>query len=802
MKISLNWLKQYVSIENIPLNDLLNKLTLSGLEVEDVNDESSKLKNIIVGFVKEKKKHPNADKLSLCVVSTGDEDFQVVCGAPNVEVGQKVIFAKIGAVIPHGNFTIAKAKIRGIESFGMLCSESEIELSDDHSGLKILDHSLKEGTPISEALGLNDVLLEIGITPNRPDALSHYGIARDISAIYNFELKYPAFNLIESNQGISKLAQIEIEDTLNCPRYSSRVVTDVNVKESPTWLKESLRKIGLRQINNVVDVTNFVMHELGQPLHAFDLDKLAGRKIIVKSTISESTFKTLDSKNRKLAPGTLMICDAEKPVAIAGVMGGENSEVSDKTKNILIESAYFSPSGIRKTSKFLGLGTDASYRFERGTDPEGTMFAANRAAQLIAELGEGKIAKGVIDIYPVKINDKLIVLRINRIEKILGYHVPEENILQILQKLGIKIQSNNHSELQLSVPPFRPDIEREIDIIEEVARIYGYDNIPTVEKIYSTLAKKYDESAFVDELKSMAVSLGFFEMINNPLQSVSSASLTGIGIPLLNPQSQDMAYLRTSLISGALEVASRNFKHGEKNLMLFEIGNVFNKINPDTINSFDDFTEKTKLLFIITGNEREKEWNNPQSPFDFYSLKGLVNSFNSKFLLDNVLNDSYYFIQNRIFDYSFDKKAGNDVIGFGGKISQQVLKQLDINQDVFCFEFDVLSLKTALPSGKRHYKELLKFPKVLRDFAFIFDKSVTYTEVIEHIIKASSGLLKSVKIFDLFESDSLGDNKKSMAFALEFYDNDKTLAEEEIDKEFNKLIASVSDNFNAKLRGN
>ena len=802
MKISLNWLKRYVNIEKIPLNDLLNKLTLSGLEVEDVNDESSKLKNIVVGFVKEKKKHPNADKLSLCVVSTGDEEFQVVCGAPNVEAGQKVIFAKIGAVIPHGNFTISKAKIRGVESFGMLCSESEIELSDDHSGLKILDRSLKEGTPVSEALGLNDVLLEIGITPNRPDALSHYGIARDISAIYNLELKSPDVNLIESNKEITKLAQIEIEDTVNCPRYSSRVVTDVKIKESPSWLKEYLRKIGLRPINNVVDVTNFVMHELGQPLHAFDLDKLAGNKIKVKSTVEESTFKTLDSKDRKLAPGTLMICDAEKPVAIAGVMGGENSEVSEKTNNILIESAYFNPSGIRKTSKYLGLGTDASYRFERGTDPEGTMLAANRAAQLIAELGEGKIARGVIDVYPVKINDKIVALRFSRIEKVLGYHVPEENILQILQKLGIKIQNRNHSEMQLFVPPFRPDIEREIDIIEEVARIYGYDNIPTVEKIYSTLSKKYDESAFVDELKNTAVSFGFFEMINNPLQSVSSASLTGKEIALLNPQSQDMAYLRTSLVSGALEVVSRNIKHGEKNLMLFEIGNVFNKTNPETINSFDDFTEKTKLLLVITGNEKEKEWNNPQSPFDFYSLKGLVNSFNSKFLLDNVLNDSYYFTQNRIFDYSFEKKTENDVIGFGGKVSLQVLKQFDINQDVYCFEYDVPLLLAALPSGKRHYKDLLKYPKVLRDFAFIFDKSVTYTEVIEHINKSSSGLLKSVKIFDLFESDSLGENKKSMAFTLEFYDNDKTLIEEEVDKEFNKLIVSVSHNFNAKLRGN
>jgi phenylalanyl-tRNA synthetase beta chain len=432
----------------------------------------------------------------------------------------------------------------------------------------------------------------------------------------------------------------------------------------------------------------------------------------------------------------------------------------------------------------------------------GTVLAANRAAQLIAELGEGKIAAGIIDVYPAKINDIKVTLRIDRIEKVLGYPVPTNSIVQILQKLGIIILNHKNSVLQLSIPPFRPDLEREIDIIEEVARIYGYNNIPAVEKIYSTLAKKYDESAFNDDLKNSAVSLGFFEMINNPLQTESSASLTGKEISLLNPQSQDMAFLRTSLIPGALEVVSRNIKHGEKNLMLFEIGNVFNKNNDKPIENFSDFTEKTKLILLITGNEREKGWNYPRIPFDFYSLKGLVNSFNCKFLLDNVLNDSYYFTQNRIFDYSFDKKAGTGVIGSGGKISQVVLKQFDINQDVFCFEYDLSLLKSALPAEKRHYKDLLKFPKVLRDFAFIFDKSVTYTEVIEHINKSSSGLLKSVSLFDLFESESLGSNKKSMAFALEFYDNEKTLTEEEIDKEFNKLIVSVSDNFNAKLRGN
>ena len=804
MKISLNWLKQYVNLENIPLNDLVEKLTLSGLEVEDVVDESERLNNFVVGFVKEKKKHPNADKLSLCTISTGEEDFQVVCGAPNVEQGQKVIFAKIGAVVPNGGFTIGKAKLRGVESFGMLCSESEIELSDDHSGLKILDPSIKEGTLVSEALGLNDVILEIGITPNRPDALSHIGIARDLSALYNLELKYPESAYpkeLLGQKSIEDFASIEIEDTINCPRYSSKVVNDVKIKESPKWLQENLKKIGLRPINNVVDVTNFVMHEMGQPLHAFDLDRLAGHKIIVKSTKVESNFKTLDSKERKLNPGTLMICDEEKPVAVAGIMGGENSEVSDDTKNILIESAYFYPSSIRKTSKYLGLSTDASYRFERGTDPLNTMQAAERAAVLIAELGEGKIAQGSIDIYPVKINNLEVTLRIKRIERILGYVIPDENIIRILEKLGIDVISKNDLELKVSVPPFRPDIEREIDIIEEVARIYGYDNIPVIDKISSSLSEKYDEAAFVDELKNTAVALGFFEMVNNPMQSKISASLTGNKIALLNPQSQDMLYLRTSLIPGALETVSRNIKHGEKNLLLFEIGDIFNKKDAAEIDNFSDFTEKTSLLMVITGKESEKGWNAQESTFDFYSLKGFINTFNNKFSLDNVLIDSYYFTGNSSFEYYFKKNAGENLVGSGGKISKEVLKKFDINQDVYCFEYNVQSLFEVLPGKKRSYSELLKFPKVERDFAFIFDKSVTYIEVIDFIKETTSGLVKSVKLFDLFESDTLGTDKKSMAFALEFYDIEKTLKEVEVDKEFNKLINSITKKFNAKLRG-
>lgn len=800
MKISLNWLKDYIDLTDISTDDLVEKLTMSGLEVESAVDESKKFKNFVVGYVKEKKKHPNADKLSVCIVSNGYTDLQVVCGAPNVNAGQKVVFAQIGANIPNGNFEIKKAKLRGVESFGMLCSESELELSEDHSGIMILDPDIDEGTPISKALGLNDVIMEIGVTPNRPDALSHSGVARDIAALYNRELKLPELNLNETEVDIKSLAEIIIEDVVHCPRYSSKVLTGIEVKESPEWLKRRLTKIGLRPRNNIVDITNYVMHELGQPLHAFDLDKLAGKKIIVKSLDKAETFTTLDSKERKLIPGTLMICDADRTVAIAGVMGGENSEINNETKNILIESAYFNSTSIRKTSKYLGLSTDASYRFERGTNPEGTAYAAERAAQLINELAGGKIAKGIIDVYPRKIEEKIVKVRLERINKILGYHVPEESIKQILNTLGIRLLEAGNRELKTSIPAFRPDIEREIDVIEEVARIYGYDSIPVVEKISSTLAVKYDESSFVDEMRNLAVGLGFYEMINNPLQSEQASGMYGSKIPLLNPQSTDMAYLRTSLVPGALQVVSQNIKHGEKDQLLFEIGNVFNKKQEAEVTSFEDFTEETKLILAITGKISDKEWNSELENFDFYSLKGIINSFNRKILLDNVLNDSYYLSQETFFDYTLALHYKEITAGLGGRVDKNVLKQFDINQDVFCFEYKLDILK-KIPKPPKRYKDVLKYPKVFRDFAFVFDKAVNYGEVKEYIEKNGSGLLKSVRIFDLFENNSLGNNKKSMAFALEFFDAERTLNEEEIDNEFNNLIKSVSDKFDAKLRG-
>ncbi|MBT8391509.1 MAG: phenylalanine--tRNA ligase subunit beta [Ignavibacteriaceae bacterium] len=800
MNISLHWLKDYVNLDGISTEDIVDKLTMAGLEVEDYTDQNKKYSTLVVGKVKNVNKHPNADRLTVCSVFDGKEDLQIVCGAPNVKTGQIVALASVGVFIPKANFKIEKAKIRGVESFGMICAEDELELSDDHSGIMVLNDDLVPGTLLNEALQLNDVLLDIAITPNRPDALSHIGVARDAAAIFNRDLKLPKIDLNESQKEAKDYASIEIEDKINCPRYTAKVVTNLTIKESPEWLKNKLKSIGLRPINNVVDVTNFVAMELGQPLHAFDLDLLAKKKIIIKSTETKKKFTTLDSKERELDKHTLMICDGEKEVAIAGVMGGENSEVAESTKNILIESAYFNPKSIRKTSRKLQLVTDSSYRFERGTDPSNTLYASQRAAQLISEVAGGEVAKDHIDIYPSRIKNKEIIIRFQRIKKILGFDVPKTEVVKIFNRLGINIIKDLSDSLEVVVPTYRPDIEREVDLIEEVARIYGYNKIPAVSKIGITLEKRDDESLFTDEVRNCAVMMGLKEILNNPLISEFLAKITGKPIKISNPQSRDMAYLRTSLTIAALQTVANNINKGEKDLSLFEIGNVFNTTN-ENLKSFGDISEKRKLLLLLTGKKDERSWNTDEKSYDFYDLKGLVNSFFSKFSLDNLLNDTYNSSEKSIYEYYFSKNFNDDVVAVGGKVSKNALDLFDIEQDVYSFEIDldkIFEIKTE----KRKYTEPLKYPKINRDFAFIFNKSVTYEVVTNFILEQSSGILKEVEIFDIFESKDLGEDSKSMAFSLEYFDYNKTLTDEEVENDFKNLIKKITEKFNAILRGN
>ncbi|MBK8946015.1 MAG: phenylalanine--tRNA ligase subunit beta [Ignavibacteriae bacterium] len=798
MIVSLNWLKEYVNLNGISVQEIVDKLTTSGSEVEEVIDKSSEFKNIIVAKVEDVKKHPNADKLSVCKVNDGGKIYDVVCGAPNVQAGQIVAFAKVGAIIPNGKFEIKEAKIRGEKSSGMICSEDELGLSVDHSGIMVLDENLNIGEPLAKALNMDDVILEVAITPNRSDELSHIGLARDLSAIFNRELNRPKlqtkFKIVEKN----KFAEIKIENLQACPRYTGIVVKNVKVGESPKWLKDKLTKIGLRPINNIVDITNFVLHEVGQPLHAFDLDKISGNKIIVKNIIGEGKFTTLDSKERNMFSSDLMICDAEKPIAIAGVMGGENSEVTSETKNLLIESAYFNHSSVRKTAKHLGLSSDASYRFERGIDPNGTLFSGLRTAELIQQIAGGEIITEIIDVYPNKIEEKILNVRFSRIKKILGFKISEEKIKSILVGLKFQIVNSDEEKIEVKVPTFRNDIEREIDLIEEIIRIFGLDEIPPVQKISLSLNKKIDETDFENLVKNKFVSLEFIEVISNSLLSEEKSIGEKNPIKVLNPQSTEMSTLRTSLLPGILMNISRNIKVKEGNLKFFEIGQVFSSIKNE-IKSFEDFEENQNLILAISGERNNSSWYQKSENIDFYDLVGINDKILSSINIDGIFEKTFEFDKN-IFEFGFTQKIDNKDVGFGGKINQTILEKFDISKDVYVIEYNLTQIKTFDRLLKKNIP-LLKYPKVYRDFSFILDKKITYFEVLKTVKESSSNLLKNVNLFDIFESESIGKDKKSLAFQLEYFDETKTLREEEIDADFWKTIETVKSKFNAELRG-
>ncbi len=799
MVISYKWLQRYISLEGLSIEQISEKLTLSGLEVEKITDNRVKYNGFVVGLVKEKVKHPNADKLSWCKVFDGKEELSIVCGAPNVEAGQHVVLATVGTAIPGKGFEIKKSKIRGIESAGMLCSESELELSNNHDGIMVLENSPEPGTPVSEVLGLNDVIFEIGITPNRPDALSHIGVARDLSALFKRPLKLPELQVKESDEAIEALASVEIHNPESCPRYSAMVVKNVTIKESPAWLKDCLKAIGLRPINNVVDVTNFVLHEMGQPLHAFDLDKLSGRKIIVADAGSMETFTTLDSVERKLNPDILMINDASGPVAVAGIMGGENSEVTSSTKNILIESAYFNPQVVRKGAKFLQMSTDASYRFERGTDYSQTAYAAARAAVLIAECAGGTIAKGTIDIYPAPVEAKAVTLRFERISKILGFSIPASTAVEILISLGFRLKEQNSENITVYIPSFRPDIEREIDLIEEVVRIYGYQNIPDEFVVKYPVQTRIDETDKEEDIRNILTSLGYYEAISLPMISHEESAAFGIPVKLKNPLIAEMEYLRTSLIPGMLQNVKRNINAGAKDIRLFEMGNVMSLSKEGEI-SWENLIEEQHGMFLLTGEAESKEWYNKQRNYDLFDIKGDAAALLQKFSVDSFPIHSYYSNENNIFGSILEVRGETGPVLWGGSIKKDVLKKYDIEQPVYCVEFDLNKL-AALKSGRKEFKLLPKFPKVYRDFAFVMDSAVTYNQVAAIIEKQKPAILESYKLFDVYEHESLGSGKKSIAVALVFYDEQGTLTDEKVDKEFTGLIQKISKTLNAQLRG-
>lgn len=798
MKVSLNWLKNYIDISNYSVLDLKNILTNTGLEVESIEEIGKSLEGFVVSEVVSKEKHPNADKLTVCKVFDGTETYQVICGAPNVEVGQKVVFAPVGLTIPGTGEKLKKAKIRGVESFGMICSEKELGLGEDHSGIVVLDSSAPIGIPFNKYLGLDDYVLEIGVTPNRPDALSHIGIARELSAITKKKFILPKIDIVENDDRIEKYLKVDILNEVDCPRYCARMIKNVKVKESPLWLKNYLMNVGIRPINNVVDISNFVMLELGQPLHTFDAKLVEGGKIIIKNADEDEIFITLDGKERVLDSSMLMICDAKKKIAIAGVMGGVNSEISENTKDVIIESAYFNPKSIRRTSKKLGLSSESSYRFERGVDYKNTLLAANRAAQLIAEIAGGEIIGGYIDENPVKFDDAEIKLRVSRSNRILGIELNRDEIADLLQRLGIQVQKSNGDVIYCTIPSFRPDLTREIDLIEEVARIYGYDKIKDDARVSFEISIDKIQKRYEDKVRDILSGFGLFEVMNNTLLSEEEANFDDLrSVKILNPISQELSHLRPSLIPGLIKTVAINHRFGEFDLQLFEIGKVM-VAKTEKVETIQDYVELEKLAICLTGKWTDKNWKENETYVDIFHLKGLVESFLEKLSLDNVNFTSYYASENNFYSIEIKAFIDKTYIGSLYKMTENYLKKFDVEKPVFIGEFD-LGLMKSLPAKPVVFKKLSNYPKIDRDISFFVDNDTPYEKIEQLIWKVSDKILINVILFDLY-FDSKKSNKKSLAIRLEFQSYEKTLTSDEVDQRIDKITSALEKEFKIELR--
>jgi phenylalanyl-tRNA synthetase beta chain len=805
MKVSQNWLKKYVDFQFTP-EQFTEKLSMLGLEVEGYEDLAKKYENFVVGEVLERAKHPNADRLSICKVNIGSTVQEVVCGAPNVAAGQKVVVALLDAVIPHNQhdpegkpFVITRAKIRGVESNGMICSEIELDLGNNASGILVLDDAARAGTPFAKFLGKTDVIYEIGITPNRADCLSHVGVAREIGLLVNKKLKVPKIVLKESTPPAAKFASIEVLDKEKCPRYSARIVRNIKIGPSPQWLQELLASVGVRPINNVVDVTNYVLMETGHPLHAFDYDTLAGHKIIVKTAQDGGKFVTLDGKERRLTSETLMICDAEKPIAIAGVMGGANTEISNTTTNVFIEAAYFDSRNIRRTSKFLGLSTEASYRFERGADLDRTVAAANRVASMIQELAGGEILKGALDIYPKKRRPLVIKARVSRINSIIGVSLKKAQIVSLLKKIDLAAKSSSNDEILVTVPSFRNDIFEEIDIIEEVARVYGYNNIETKTRAAIDFSSNIRADFLQDEIRGAMIGSGFNEVLAIGLQDEATLSLAGKPlVKAVNPVSAEMAALRTSLVPSALRIVQHNRNHGVKDLRLFEIGTIYllkSDTAPDTLEAY---FEEERLLIVLSGKHTQVSYGSVTREVDVLDLKGELTALLSKFCLDNY-RFIYYDYHETLCEPCIGIEINGAYAGFFGRVRTQIANKLGIEDAVFVGEIAVRAIHDGW-TRERKFTSLPKFPSVMRDLAFTIEAALPQKTVEDVIRKAGQPLCTNVVLFDLYSGQQTGTEKKSLAYALEFQSPDHTLTEKEIDDALSKIIESVHRQCQGVLR--
>ncbi len=802
MIVTYNWLKEFVDFKFSP-QDLCDRLTMVGLEVDALEEIGGNLDSVIVARLESVEPHPDADRLTVCQVNNGNEVVQVVCGATNHKTGDHIALAQPGTVLP-GEFKIKKSKIRGQVSQGMLCSEKELALAEDSPGIMILPEGLVLGQPVFAALGLKDFQIEIGLTPNRPDCLSVVGVAREVAALCGQELKLPVPQMNETDDSIEQQSSVVIKNNDGCPRYAARMIKNIKIGLSPDWMVRRLEAVGMRSINNVVDVTNYVMMELGHPLHAFDFNFLQDQKIVVKSAQQGEKFTTLDNQEHTLSSDDLMIYDGKQPVAMAGVMGGLDSEVKNETETVLLEAAYFKPTMIRRTSKRFGLHTESSHRFERGADIDMIPVALDRAASLIAELSGGHVLSGVIDSYPRKLDPVALEISAEKTKNLLDIPVDCKIIKNLLESIGLQTQPGNCSDcLKVNVPSFRPDIEREVDLIEEVARLYGYDKIPVSMPVGTVDAKLPPQRQLLQKsLRQAIVAAGFSEAMNYSF--VASDSLAKIGvtaddsrslqIKILNPLSEDQSVMRTSLVPSLLETVSRNLNYRSSDLSLFELRPVF-LTDPEK----DQCFEKLSLTAVMSGQREPEGWSQSSATVDFYDIKGVVEEVLAKV---NVYNVS--FEADSLQPYMHPGKScrlmlGKQLLGFIGEVHPEVLTRFDIEQTVYLFELNVESIISV--AGKHaQFKPLSRFPDVKRDSALLLSDAISAEQVMEIVNRSKVKFVESATIFDLYTGKGVPDGKKSLAVRVCYRGLEKTLTEAEVSKSHDKLIRSICHLLEAEIR--
>ena len=801
MKFTLNWLKDYIDFDLSP-EELSHKLTMAGLEVEDVIYQGKGLENIIAAQITELTPHPDAEKLSLCKVTDAENDYDIVCGATNMKAGDKVALAKIGAKLPPGpkfeeGLKIKKAKIRGEVSEGMLCAENELGLGEESDGIIILPESANVGNAIVDELGINDVIFEVGITPNRPDCLSVIGVAREVAALTGNTVKHPPSKITEEGEEINNIAKVELLDPEKCPRYSCRVIKNVKIGPSPPWLKRRLEASDIRSINNVVDITNFVLLEFGQPLHAFDYDLLEDNKIVVRAAENGETITTLDNIERKLTDSDLLICDGKRPIALAGVMGGANTEVSEITTNVLLESAYFDPTTVRRTSKSTGLRSESSYRFERGIDPNGVTNALNRAAELIRELGGGEIAKGLIDEYPLTIEPAEVKISLDHANKFLGTNINSDELIKIANGLEFENLGSDKNDFTFRIPTFRVDITREIDLIEELARLYGYDKIQTTLPAIRMKSDNVNINKLVqDKFKEVLISTGFNEVINYSFEDHELLSLINKtqALKILNPLTTESSAMRTSLIPGLLKNAVLNLNHQEQDLRLFEIGKVYIPIENKELPN-----EIRKIAATATGTRMPEFWGKKE--FDFFDFKSILEKgFESLMIWDDVVFQDAQEIEFLHPGKSARLVIDDENIGYVGELHPNLSEKLDLSKGLYILEIDLDKIASLSKEKKKTFKPLPKFPSVRRDIALIIDESIPVGGILEEIGKSGSSLIENAAIFDVYTGDHVEEGKKSVAVSLQLRATDKTLTEEEINKVQEKTLKKLGLALGAELR--